>query len=91
MIKEDQIKEQAELNAPSLLASEKKKRPQKPERIEKELPALYDTVDVMRMLHISESTLYRMRKKKEIPFKKVGGKYFYPAYYFENINLEDTK
>ncbi len=91
MIKEEQDIEQQELNNENGAAPEKKQRKQrakKPEKLERELTILFDSSDAMKMLHISESTLYRLRKNKEIPFKKIGKKYFYPDYYFKNINLD---
>ena len=47
-----------------------------------------ETYKVLRILNISESTLYRYRKKKQIPFKKIGGKYVYPKSYFINLTKE---
>ena len=39
---------------------------------------LYDNADLKRILHVSDSWLYRMRKSNQIPYKKFRGKYFYP-------------
>jgi len=89
MIKEEQDIEQQELNNENGAAPEKKQRKQrakKPEKLERELTIMYDNYDAMRMLHISESTLYRLRKNKAIPFRKIGKKYYYPAYYFKDFN-----
>ncbi len=93
MIKEEQDIEQAELKEVTVTAEkkEKKKKPKKPKRIQKDLTVLYDNFDAMRMLNISESTLYRLRKNEQIPFKKIGKKFYYPAPYFENINRLDIK
>ena len=33
-----------------------------------------ETYKVLRILKISDSTLYRYRKTNQIPFKKIGGK-----------------
>jgi len=41
-----------------------------------------DGTDVKKMLHISESTLWRYRKNRMIPFTKIGNKYVYPESYF---------
>jgi len=38
----------------------------------------YESHNVMYLLKISESTLYRYRKQKLIPYTKLGGKYLYP-------------
>lgn len=43
----------------------------------------YDNSDLKRMLNLSDSTLYRMRKNKVIPYKKISGKIFYPKSYFD--------
>lgn len=88
-MKEEQDIEQLELNDVKDAAPDKKQRKQrakKPEKLERELTILFDSSDAMQMLHISESTLYRLRKNKEIPFKKIGKKYYYPAYYFKDFN-----
>jgi hypothetical protein len=92
MIKEQDI-EQEGLSAENQSATEKKQRkgrPKKPEKLERELPILYDNYDAMQMLHISESTLYRLRKNNQIPFTKIGKKYFYPESYFKSINQVDS-
>ena len=47
-----------------------------------------DGTDVKQMLHISESTLWRYRKKKMIPFSKIGNKYVYPESYFTKSLVE---
>lgn len=41
-----------------------------------------DSADIKIIFKISESTLYRMRKNKEIPFTKLQGKYLYPKTFF---------
>ena len=41
-----------------------------------------DSSDVKRMFNISDSTLYRLRISKEIPFTKIGGKFVYPKSFF---------
>ena len=38
----------------------------------------YDSADLKRLLNISDSTLYRLRKTKSIPFIHFGKKYFLP-------------
>jgi predicted DNA-binding transcriptional regulator AlpA len=47
-----------------------------------------ETYNVLRILKISESTLYRYRKTGKIPFKKIGGKYVYPKSYFIGLTKE---
>ena len=37
----------------------------------------YDTSDVMRILKVSESTVYRLRKSGQLEFKKSGKKIYY--------------
>lgn len=46
----------------------------------------YDNADLKIMFKVSDSTLYRMRKRGELPFIKPGGKIFYPKSFF-NITL----
>ena len=43
---------------------------------------LLDSATVKQILNISDSTLYRMRKNKDIPFRKVGKLYYYPKSFF---------
>ena len=47
-----------------------------------------ESYKVIHILKISESTLYRYRKNKQIPFKKIGGKYVYPKSYFLDLIKE---
>lgn len=47
----------------------------------------YDSADVKQLLNISDSTLYRMRKVKEIPFFKIGKKIYYPRLFFNQNKL----
>ena len=42
----------------------------------------YDTSDIKILFNLSDSTIYRLRKANKIPSEKIGGKVFYPAYYF---------
>ena len=44
----------------------------------------FDNSDLKRMLHVSDSTLHRMRKAKDIPYQKIRGKFFYPKSFFNN-------
>lgn len=41
-----------------------------------------DSSDVKRMFNISDSTLYRLRIHKKIPYTKIGGKFVYPKSFF---------
>ena len=43
---------------------------------------LLDSSDMLKLLKCSNSTLHRLRKKRAIPFNKIGGRYYYPKYYF---------
>lgn len=49
---------------------------------------LLDSASVKQRLNISDSTLYRMRKNKDIPFRKVGKLYYYPKSYFTQEILQ---
>ncbi|WEK70981.1 MAG: helix-turn-helix domain-containing protein [Candidatus Chryseobacterium colombiense] len=44
----------------------------------------YDSADVKRLLNISDSTLFRIRKSQHIPYVKIGRKIFYPKSFFIN-------
>lgn len=41
-----------------------------------------DSADVKIIFKISDSTLYRLRKSREIPFIKLRGKFYYPKSFF---------
>jgi hypothetical protein len=45
----------------------------------------YESHNVMYLLKISESTLYRYRKQKIIAYTKLGGKYLYPKISIKNL------
>jgi hypothetical protein len=45
----------------------------------------YDSADVKRLLNISDSTLFRIRKSHNIPYVKIGRKIFYPKSFFKNL------
>ena len=49
---------------------------------------LLDSAKVKQLLNISDSTLYRMRKKNEIPHKKIGGMFYYPKSFFTTALLQ---
>lgn len=49
-----------------------------------------DSTEVLFMLKISDSTLKRMRKNKQIPCEKIGKSYYYPSIYFEKILLDKS-
>ena len=42
----------------------------------------YDSADVKRLLNISDSTLFRIRKSQNIPHIKIGKKIYYPKSFF---------
>lgn len=44
--------------------------------------------DVKSILQISESTLGRRRKNREIPYTKIGKEYYYPSVFFDRILLQ---
>jgi len=41
-----------------------------------------DSYEIKKKFNISDSTLYRLRKNKEIPYSRLGRKYIYPQAYF---------
>jgi hypothetical protein len=45
----------------------------------------YDNADLKCLFHLSDSTLYRMRRKKSIPYTCFGRKYFYPKAFFRTL------
>ena len=47
-----------------------------------------DATDVKMLLHISDTTLWRLRKNNKIPFNKIGSKYLYPESYFTKSLVE---
>lgn len=49
-----------------------------------------DSTEVLFMLKISDSTLKRMRKNKQIPCEKIGKSYYYPSIYFEKTLVEKS-
>lgn len=46
----------------------------------------FDNADLKRRFNLSDSTLHRMRKNKEIPFFKLSGRYYYPISHFRNLS-----
>lgn len=47
--------------------------------------------EVMSILRISASTLRRRRLKNNIPFKKIGGSFYYPSIFFDKILLDMSR
>lgn len=45
--------------------------------MENSIKPLLSSAEIMQVLKISEATLVRMKKRKEIPYIKVGGKHRY--------------
>ncbi|WBV61118.1 helix-turn-helix domain-containing protein [Chryseobacterium camelliae] len=45
----------------------------------------YDNADLKRLLNVSDSTLFRIRKSHDIPYFKIGKKIFYPRSFFKNL------
>lgn len=43
----------------------------------------YDNSDLKKILNVSDSSLYRMRKTGELPFKKILGRIYYRKSYFK--------
>lgn len=48
----------------------------------------YDGADLKQLFNFSESTLIRYRKNNQIPFTKLGGRYFYPKSFFTKSLLK---
>lgn len=46
--------------------------------------AYYDNADLKKLLNVSDSTLFRIRKSQHIPYVKIGRKIFYPKSFFKN-------
>ena len=49
-----------------------------------------DSAQVMRLLNISESTLYRLRKRGQIPYTRMGGLYYYPKHTLSEWITDDA-
>lgn len=47
---------------------------------------LLDSTDIKKLLHISSSTLYRLRKSKQVKSKLIAGKW----YYYKSSILAET-
>lgn len=45
----------------------------------------YDTADMKKLFHVDDSTLYRYRKTKRLPYKKLWGKIYYPKSGIQNV------
>ncbi len=50
-----------------------------------------DSADIKQQFNISDSKLYRMRKKNAIPCTSIGNRYYYPKSYFNLLLLEKIK
>jgi hypothetical protein len=50
-----------------------------------------DAADVKRIFNISDSTLYRYRKDKTVPFSKLGGKILYPKRFFTKSLMQKVQ
>lgn len=47
-----------------------------------------DSADIKQHFHFSESKLYRLRKANEIPYAKIGGRYYYPKRFFNDYLMD---
>ena len=47
-----------------------------------------DNVQVKKLLNVSDSTLYRLRKRVDIPFAVIGGRTYYPKKMLTKALLE---
>lgn len=45
---------------------------------------LIDQAGAKMRLNLGDSALYRLRKEGKIPYKKIGGKIYYPISFFNN-------
>lgn len=52
-------------------------------RVKKESDEWLTSAEVKSILKISESTLRRMRRRDEIPYRKIGRTYYYSSTFFE--------
>jgi len=53
---------------------------------------LLDGTDIKKLLHISDSTLYRLRKQKQLKCKLIAGKwYYYKSDILATITVEEKK
>lgn len=52
---------------------------------------LLNNEQMLLLLQCSKSTLYRHRKSGVIPFRKIGGCYYYPKYYFTEEILRQIR
>lgn len=52
---------------------------------------LYDKQDIMELFKIGARTVYEWRNNNELPFIKIGGKYFYPEKLLEKKLNEKRK
>ena len=50
-----------------------------------------DSADIKQRFHISDTTLWRWRKKGKIPFNKIGDKYVYPESFFSVSMMKTIK
>jgi hypothetical protein len=48
----------------------------------------YDSTDLKTHFHFSESKLYHLRKTNQIPYTKIGGRFYYPKRYFDAALLK---
>jgi hypothetical protein len=48
----------------------------------------YDSADLKNHFHFSESKLYTLRKTNQIPYTKIGGRFYYPKRYFDAALLK---
>ena len=42
-------------------------------------PNIYEVKDIMRIMHISRNTAYKLIKQESVPYMRVGGRYKIPA------------
>jgi hypothetical protein len=48
----------------------------------------FDSADLKNHFHFSESKLYCLRKTNQIPYTKIGGRFYYPKRYFDSLLLK---
>jgi len=51
----------------------------------------YTTADIMKLFQLSRSTIYRLRRRGDIPHFKLGGTYVYPRTLTNKLYLAKSK
>lgn len=81
-----QVRKKSQKSAKKKSKTKDKKKADK--RTKMDLNAYLDNADLKQLLKVSNSTIVRLRNKKEIPFFKIGTKYYYPREFFQKSIME---